>query len=294
MKFAIRDDDTNYWTKPEEIEKVYGSIWDKIHVSLATVPFVSQKYLIVRDYRRGHPCVKREVLKFIRHIEKRKNFSDLNNKIFPFGENMVLVNFLKEQIKKGRISIMLHGYSHDFYSNGYEFEVGDGLSWKVNKGKKYLEELFGVEIKTFVPPNNSLSSRGANAVIDNALNILIDYSHLPWERPFGLDNLLNFLRNFCFWIKFKKNKRLPYPIRFKKHREFPCYPVGPYTDFENLKEGVKFTLKSSGSFCLATHYYALAKDEKLLGKFKNFIDYVDKNYRSQIKYVKADDLFIEE
>jgi len=30
MKFAIRDDDTSYFTSPEQIERVYGDIWTDV------------------------------------------------------------------------------------------------------------------------------------------------------------------------------------------------------------------------------------------------------------------------
>ena len=38
MKFAIRDDDTSYWTKPQELEDAYKEIWAKnIPVSLSII-----------------------------------------------------------------------------------------------------------------------------------------------------------------------------------------------------------------------------------------------------------------
>jgi len=37
--FAIRDDDTSFFTRPEELEAVYRSLWGQIPISLAVVPF---------------------------------------------------------------------------------------------------------------------------------------------------------------------------------------------------------------------------------------------------------------
>ena len=39
MKIAIRDDDTCYFTSPAELERVYGDVWQRVPVCLATVPF---------------------------------------------------------------------------------------------------------------------------------------------------------------------------------------------------------------------------------------------------------------
>ena len=39
MKFAIRDDDTCYFTDPADLERVYHDVWEQVPVCLATVPF---------------------------------------------------------------------------------------------------------------------------------------------------------------------------------------------------------------------------------------------------------------
>src|SRR5439155_15226564 len=39
VKFAIRDDDTCYFTAPDALARVYSDVWDRVPVGLATVPF---------------------------------------------------------------------------------------------------------------------------------------------------------------------------------------------------------------------------------------------------------------
>ena len=39
MKFALRDDDVNFFTRPAQLERAYGAYWDRLPVSLAMVPF---------------------------------------------------------------------------------------------------------------------------------------------------------------------------------------------------------------------------------------------------------------
>ena len=38
MKFALRDDDTSFFTEPGKLEAVYGDVWDRVPVLLAVVP----------------------------------------------------------------------------------------------------------------------------------------------------------------------------------------------------------------------------------------------------------------
>ena len=268
MKFTIRDDDTNYFTKPADLEKVYNDIWDTTPVSLAVIPFVGGGKMgsIPPKYWQG-------------------------DKVFPIGENEGLVEFLKEQIAKGRVSLMLHGYSHKDYPNGYEFEAGSDLFSKVKEGKGYLEELFGVAIKTFVPPHNSLSRRGAQAVIDNGLNILMAYSHWPWERPLETANFVNFARMAWFWLRYRKTKRYSKVLRFSRHKEFGCYTLHPTVSLRDLKEGLEFAMKEGGNFCLAAHYYTLVENNRLLAILKEFISCTMVLGRGEIEYVEADQLF---
>ena len=268
MKFAIRDDDTNYFTKPEELERIYSNIWDTAPVSLAVIPFAGGGKVdaIPPEYWQG-------------------------DKVFPIGENEGLVEFLKEQIAKGRVSLMLHGYSHKDYPNGYEFEAGSDLFSKVRRGKRYLEELFGVIIKTFVPPHNSLSRRGAQAVIDNGLNILMAYSHWPWERPLEAANFINFARMVWFWLRYGKSKRYPNTLCFSRHKEFGCYTLHPSASFQELREGLEFTMEAGGNFCVATHYYALIEDDNLLAILKELISYAKEITGGKVEFVHADALF---
>jgi hypothetical protein len=52
MRFAIRDDDTNYFTQPEQLARVYGAVWEVCPVSLSVVPFqaCTRSGAIPREY----------------------------------------------------------------------------------------------------------------------------------------------------------------------------------------------------------------------------------------------------
>src|SRR5262245_59566030 len=99
MRFAIRDDDTSFFTAPEQLERVYGDIWDDVPVSLATVPFHAST--------RSGPVPQE-------HWE--------GDREFPISDNEALVPFLADQTQRNRVSLLLHGYNHKNYPGGFEFQ----------------------------------------------------------------------------------------------------------------------------------------------------------------------------
>ncbi|MBI3853205.1 MAG: DUF2334 domain-containing protein [Verrucomicrobia bacterium] len=74
----------------------------------------------------------------------------------PLGEKKV--NLLTNLVRRGKVEIAQHGYSHRTRNAHYtsEFDglpVGEQVE-KIAKGKKYLEDAFKVPITTFIPPWN--------------------------------------------------------------------------------------------------------------------------------------------
>jgi len=266
MKFVIRDDDTNFFTAPKRLELIYANIWEEIPISFSVIPFVSSE----------------------------ANSGDIpnsvrgENKLFPIGRNEELVSAMKLWIREKRIEIMQHGYAHTFKEyakNNYEVFV------KTIEAKRYLEKVFGTQISVFVPPNNSFSLSGSKAVIKAGMNILMAFSHFPWERPLDRYNFINFIKMLNFYLRYGKKYRYPKPLRFKNHWEFGCYILGPSTTLEELKDGFLFSLRNKGDFCLATHYYAFFEYPRMRDILYQFIDWILKNYKNEVKFVKASDLF---
>jgi len=271
MRFVVVDHDTNYFTKPEQLENVYGKIWDKIPISLSVVPFhaCTKSGAIPQEYWQG-------------------------NRIFPIGENKELVEFLKRKISENKVSILMHGYSHRDYENGYEFEVGENLYEKVKEGKKYLEETFRVEIRTFVPPHNSLSKEGMKAVIANRLNILGSLSFRPSRRPFEVRYIFNLFRRKFFQLK---SGILTYPmvLPFKGYCELACFSLIPSTRMGELIRAFNLIRKYDANFCLATHHWEMnAKMKNEYKKtqkevFEEFFKFVEG--RNGIIYSTIDEIF---
>ena len=270
MRFAIRDDDTCFFTRPEALKRVYGAYWDRIPISLAVVPVHAS------TRSTGIPS---------EHWE--------GDREFPLGDNQPLVEFLRDGAAAGRLSILLHGYSHQNYPNGYEFEVGPDLEWRLRRGLSYLSALLDVRITTFVPPHNALSRAGLIAVDRVGLNVLGSfYSFRPDKKPLGLDAVANYARLTAHrWRTGRgRHQRLiyPWPLRYNRHAEFGCQPLVPRTTLDELLSAFEEARRFGGDFCLATHYWEI--DDRLAGMLDAVIAHAD---RAGVVWVAADELFAE-
>lgn len=264
MEFAIRDDDTSYWTTPSDLELVYGKIWQRgIPVSLAVVPAAVKSH----------------------NLEDRTVFYQEEAPRFVY-ENGELVSFLKDKIRKHHVSIMLHGFSHLYKVALSEQHVpinatkqnldilksrksDQGISWfgeysehdyetlrkKTIEGKKILEDTLGIKISTFVPPSNDISREGVRAVADCGLDI----SGTTILSRFNRDYNACFIKNWvlkAFWrIRYSRN--YPYVMYYKKHRELCAYGLTPGVLCEDLIKTVVFCKQKSAPFVLATHHWEI-------------------------------------
>ena len=60
--------------------------------------------------------------------------------------------------------IALHGYTHQDFASGYEFQAAPDPERRVRDGLLYLRTLLATNISVFVPPHNALSKRGLAAI----------------------------------------------------------------------------------------------------------------------------------
>ena len=141
VKLIIRDDDCNFFSRPDDIETVYSEI-SEFPVSFAVVPQVT-------DVFGGCPETKG------------------NDTPMPIGNNLELTEYLKERYAEGRCDILLHGITH-----GYKFDTKGikipEMIWReddykleeeIRDNKAYLEDLFDVKIKCFVAPSNQIKKK---------------------------------------------------------------------------------------------------------------------------------------
>jgi len=147
MKYIlIRDDDVNYFTKIEDLNRVYGFIFERdIPINFAIIPNVdASAKTISNDFS------KKSYEAFI-----PEEFRGKEN-LFPIDENQKLVEFLKS-LKNAEF--LLHGFTHKGLEKSFEFELEDesAIEEKLNKGSKIFELAFEKKPETFVAPQDKFS-----------------------------------------------------------------------------------------------------------------------------------------
>ena len=269
MKVAIRDDDTCYFTAPETLEWVYREVWDRVPVCLATVPFA------IGYERKGIP-----------QEHWRSGTS------FPLEQNSSLVAYLRDAIGRRRATIALHGYTHQDYPNGYEFQAAPDPERRVKHGREYLTSILGTAISIFVPPHNAISKRGMAAVTAEGLNLLGSFlSFRPSMRAWDAQTPANWwrVRRYRATTGRRKNDRFVYPfvLRYDGHAEFGCHSLIPGTTLDELVAGFDEARRAGGDFCLATHYWEV--DRAMRDVLHRFLDHVAKV--PEVRFVACEELF---
>jgi predicted deacetylase len=269
VKFAIRDDDACYFTPVTALEQVYGNVWDRVPVCLATVPFA------VGYERVGIP---------------RDHWS--SGEAFPLERNGELVAALRSLLGARRVTVALHGYTHQDYPGGSEFQAAPDPERRVRDGLQYLTGLLKAEVSVFVPPHNALSKRGLEAVSAARLNVLGSFlSFRPSMRPWDRHTPGNWWRVSRYRASTGRAKtdRFVYPhaLRFRRHAEFGCHSLVPGTTIDALTSGFDEARRAGGNFCLATHYWEV--DDALKGVMVRFLDYAAQH--ADVRFVAAEELF---
>ncbi len=233
--FAIRDDDTSFFTRPEELDGVYGDYWGRIPISLAVVPFSVPEH-------RGHSF----------------NPAYPGDVSVALEENQALVDWLREKVRLGHIEVMLHGYSHQYKQIGghwvgeYGWKPAPQLAEETLRGKAYLETLLNTQIRVFVPPSNRISREGWEAVRQAGLNlsgIMGRWGDRPWSAEY-----------FSAWLKrwgwrLKKGDAYPYPLSLGGIQELRGHALTPVADLSALSAQVGECARIQAPFVVATHYW---------------------------------------
>lgn len=269
MKVALRDDDTSYFTDPATLDAVYHDIWDRLPVCLAVVP---------------------HAMGFADKAIPEKYWQ--SNRAYPLDENAALVSRLKELTAAGSVTIAQHGFTHEDFPDGHEFQAAPDLELRLARGQSYLEHLIGTRIRVFVPPHNALSKRGLEAVSSAGLNLLGSFlSFRPSMRPWEPRTLGNWYRVRAYRSSTERGKadRMIYPhvLRYRRHAEFGCHSLIPGTTLEELVGGFEEARRAGGHFCVATHYWEV--DQTLKDVLQRFLDHAART--PGIEFVAAERLF---
>lgn len=281
MRFAIRDDDTNYYTQPEDLTRCYEDIWDEFPPTLSLISKVKGNWLY-----------------WVHQIYKDKQQTDWDawtkdNIIYPIEDNKTLVAFMKEKLAKGKLDISFHAKHHrnedpqlpkgmsNNYVRGAEYFTTRDLFNDIKQEVAHLETVFGHDISVFTPPQNLLSEKGYHAVINAGLNIC--GGGIPfYKKEKDLKGITNIARQLIFKTLHRESD-YPSVLRFSKHNEVAYhYPLQPTTRLDSLIYDFEMVRKYNGDFVLSTHYvefdYPMVYDETITMKkiLLDFLDYISK------------------
>lgn len=234
MKFVIRDDDLNYFSKPADIERWYADIFaQKIPVGFATIPFVKPESDV---YTAG---------------------TTFENKEYPINENSELTAFVKNSLQ---IEILQHGTTHETKEGVFEY-AGSVAGGETKRGRKELEKAFGTKVAIFVPPHDWIGTDGIRAVEAANMNIIRG-------RGAGLKNLIFNRHYFLIFIRmlfFKLSHALrgkvpayPYVLDFGKHKEVCSYRL----EDTDLFHGLTYAHKKNGIFVVVVHLHFFTEEKK--------------------------------
>lgn len=245
MKFVIRDDDLNFFSKPADIVQWYNDIFaQKIPVGFATIPFV-------RSTSDVYPNLP---LKKIPHFGEEKDERE-----YPVGNNTELITFVNSN---PLIEIIQHGTTHVTRDTiVYEYKRREGLIGETVRGKAELLRAFGTTPKIFAPPHDWIGTQGVVAIEEAGLDVIRG-------RGAGLRNWLwrweyvaNFVRMFLFRFPhyFTRTPPLyPHVLDFGKHKEACSYRLEDTDVFDGLEQAHK----RDGVFVVVTHLHFFTQEKK--------------------------------
>lgn len=247
VKIAIRDDDTNFFTKVEDIVDVYKSIQD-FPISYAVIP-------TVLDVSTHNACKETRGNKTPRWV----------------GDNSELTEWLKMQLKEHKLDVLMHGITHGYKmcdDKRYPEMVWrqeNNLTEVISSYKNKLSSLFDYPISVFVSPSNMISKYGIRCVANSSLN----FSGIV---PVGFERDLT-LKNISSWLKrvaVRVYSGIPYPgvLEYSDHLELNACVIQGY---DYLVKVFKYCDKNNLPMAINVHYWHM-RDYK--DQYKPFFDFI--------------------
>jgi len=301
MKFAIRDDDLNYFFTPSFIEHNIKDIWDICPISMSSIPFVKG------DWTKNTQILEKLGSNNVTDDIVASILKD--NAIYDIAENKELVSYIKEKIKENKIYLTIHAIHHrneddnlpslnNNFSIGAEFYTNRDLTSKLRDAINHLENIFGQKIKIFTPPQNVYNEEGLSAIVKNGLDICgyLPFSKFKVRSSIRMMGFFNFIRVFYFKFMSRSQKKVPYYkyLKVNKIKIMDHKSLQPGTDIEKLYNDFDYIYKKNGNFVLSTHSYGfnhkMQGSDKTMGEvLKEFLFYVKK--KNNVEFVTLDKIF---
>ena len=190
MNVWIRDDDYHL-----------GMSEENLHVVRELLPYCSRYHLgfVVA------PCQK--YFDYARHASK-----DLENK-----------EVKKILTDNDKLFVSMHGITHEVNNGIPEFDCNISLD-KIKEAKKEIEDSLEVKVKSFSPPNNSLSKSNFKKLSTLDFEYIFHaFGFQLYERPYNLAYIKYFLKNFMLHIVGSRHLRSCEKIPYNSIVEYPSY-----------------------------------------------------------------------
>ncbi len=247
MKFIIRDDDLNHFSKSSDISRWYSDIFvQDIPVSFSCIPFINP----VGDMYPAHMP------------QEYKEFSIIDNpELFDYIKGNTLIEILQ------------HGTTH---ANKKEkgqmrFEyAGTVPKEEAKRGREELERAFGAPVSIFVPPHDWIDTAGVLSVENAGMNIIRGRGagFRNWIfRPAYVAVFIRMLWFKCVYIFSRKQGLLktpayPHVLNFGRHKEMCSYRL----EDPDVFAGLEYAHRTQGIFVVVTHlhFYDAEKKARLL------------------------------
>lgn len=249
VKLAIRDDDMNYFTKVEDVDNVYKPL-QGFPISFAVIPTVTD-------------------------VSTIGSCSDTRGNTIPrwVGDNMVLVNWLKDKLSKRECDVLLHGITHSYkFLDGKRYSEMQwrkelDLSKEIGDIRNKVELLLNYNITVFVAPSNKISKYGIKCVSENNLNFS-GIVPLGFERDFTKRNITSYFKRWLYRVK----DNLPYPniLHYSDHDELNACVM---ESFDYLKKMYHYCERINSPMVVNVHYWHLRDNIEIKNEFFRFIDY---------------------
>lgn len=256
MKYAvIRDDDLNFYTSVSQFKASYGNLIKNYPTSFAIIPFAHPNFQL--SYFNNQSLSRFDNIKNLAINEMNMDVLDLQEYFLNYTsifKNLSLIEELKNCLINHDLEFMLHGITHQYFSEGPEFKYLNISPHDLNLSRRFLEEGFDTKINFFVPPSNSLSSKNLFVLVKSGFDILKSGS-------FNGDTLISrIIINFLKFPKIlRKLRKLVNPsflyLDYFYIGKSICVSSGSFVKIDNLESYIKRNKINYGDpILISTHY----------------------------------------
>jgi len=267
MRLAIRDDDTSYFTSPEQLERAWNGLIGQIPISLAVTPNALEPFHL-GDADRYYQSSESRALR----------------------DNPDLVTWLRGQISSGNISVLCHGYTHEYKRVSsrrllpeYVWKPYPRLANETALAKRHLESALGTKVEIFVPPSNAVSRAGLEALRPHFPNV---NATVPLRRlaDIRMDSISAYMRRF--WYQASYGSPNPHAEQIAGVNLLPSFSLSRGASWKSLLERLECCSELGADLIVAVHYWEM--DEALRDCLKRLVEYAT---RSGSQFVHCRSLF---